>query len=51
MEIALTILFIFVGFAIYFFNKREWPKMLYCIIISAMVFTMSLPMVGTFEVI
>ncbi|QQK74434.1 hypothetical protein HUG15_01635 [Salicibibacter cibarius] len=51
MEIALTILFIFIGFSVYFFHKREWPKMLYCIIITAMVFTMSLPMTGTFNAI
>ncbi|WP_211202321.1 hypothetical protein [Salicibibacter cibarius] len=49
MNAALTILFIFIGFAVYFFRKRAWGGMLYCVIITALVFTVSLPMVGTFN--
>ena len=47
MNAAITILLIFIGFAVYFFYQSEWGKMLFCII--ALVFTMSLPLIETYE--
>ena len=49
MNAAITILLIFIGFAVYFFYQSEWGKMLFCIIIIALVFTMSLPLIETYE--